>query len=70
MGSGLIAKAIDVEEQAMIIDPEKQEYYQEQINRFRTLTYAEELETGLTGDIPAAPVINEEVQGNASSRRT
>lgn len=68
--NGLIAKAIDVEEQAMIIDPEKQEYYQEQINRFRTLTYAEELETGLTGDIPAAPVINEEVQGNASSRRT
>lgn len=66
----LIAKAIDMEEQAMHIDPEKEEYYQEQIKRFNSYSYAEELKTGLTDNIPASPKKKLENETNAPSRRT
>lgn len=65
-----VNEAIALAEQAIKINPEGQQYYLEQINRFKTLTYLEELENSLTREIPEKPGQSEEVQTDATSRRT
>jgi Zn-dependent protease with chaperone function len=68
--NNLTAQAIDTEEQAILIDSEKQRYYQEQINRFKSSTYEEELQTGLTENMPASSTMKPEIENNGSSGRS
>lgn len=51
--NGFPAEAIELERRAIMIDPEKKQYYQEQIERFTGSTYAEELQTILTEEAPS-----------------
>ncbi len=68
--NNLVAQAIDMEEQAILVDSEQQDYYQEQISRFKSSSYAEELKTGLTDTMPASPKKKLENETDATSRRT
>ena len=63
--NGFPAEAIALEEQAIMIDPEQKQYYQEQIERFANSTYAEELETVLSEELPAQIEIEVTGEGKA-----
>lgn len=59
--NGFATEAIALEQQAILIDPAHEQYYQEQIERFTNSTYAEELEMTQGEELPAK--VEREVSG-------
>lgn len=49
--NGFAEEAVKTEKQALFADPEQAEYYRAQIERFKSRSYAEELQNQITGEL-------------------
>lgn len=63
-------QAIQIEMEAIRLDPEKSSYYESQIERFKTLKYTTDLEITVTNEAPERSEKMSEEEIDALSRRT